>query len=367
MAPSRGSPKPIQVDTTTTFSPSLLTPIISSLTQTNNLHSAITHLFSLPPNDTYTYHAHASVTLSQAQSAIDAGRANGLHDFYVDPSGSPLHTYPPTPDIDAYTACFDPAKSPLNTLKSFSANAKKGSLREASAAYLLSKYYLHPSIPTPPRHRTPFPNPYYAFWLWSCHALEYAGPTPTTALVTTSHHILPVFMHHFGCVCPSYTALALIASLSRGRTILDLGSGSGYWALMLRRMGCTVLAVDNAESVYRCLWIEDTIRADAVSYLRDQRVGGRGDVLLLVYPVVSGEFARRVIDEYRGELVCVAGTQNGNGYTGFRDRVVDEWMMGEERRGVWEIVVRVPLPSFAGKDDALFIFRRIKKEDGPGG
>ena len=135
---------------------------------------------------------------------------------------------------------------------------------------------------------------------------------------------------------------------------------------MLRRMGCTVLAVDNAESVYRCLWIEDTIHADAVSYLRDQRVGGRGDVLLLVYPVVSGTFTTRVIDEYRGDLICVAGTQNGNGYTGFRDRVVDEWMR-EKRPGVWEMVVKVPLPSFAGKDDALLIFRRIKKEDGPGG
>ena len=132
-------------------------------------------------------------------------------------------------------------------------------------------------------------------------------------------------------------------------------------------MGCTVLAVDNAESVYRCSWITDTIHADAVSYLRDQRVGGRGDVLLLVYPVVSGEFTKRVIDEYRGELVCVAGTQNGNGYTGFRDRVVDEWMMGEEREGVWEKVVQVPLPSFAGKDDALFCFWRVGEGDGIGG
>jgi len=52
----------------------------------------------------------------------------------------------------------------------------------------------------------------------------------------------------------------------------------------------------------------------------------------------------------------VAGTQNGNGFTGFRDCVVDEWVAREMPE--FELVLRMPLPSFAGKDEALFVFKR---------
>ena len=55
------------------------------------------------------------------------------------------------------------------------------------------------------------------------------------------------------------------------------------------------------------------------------------------------------------DLVVVAGTQNGSGYTGFQGECVDTWF---KKRGGWDLCVRVPLMSFPGKDDALFIFRR---------
>jgi hypothetical protein len=79
-------------------------------------------------------------------------------------------------------------------------------------------------------------------------------------------------------------------------------------------------------------------------------------VLLLVYPIVGGDgFTEKVIRTYKGEIVCVVGTQCRNGYTAFRDKIISEWM--EEERG-WNKVVQVPVPSFAGKDEALFVFRR---------
>jgi len=87
----------------------------------------------------------------------------------------------------------------------------------------------------------------------------------------------------------------------------------------------------------------------------------------MVYPVVGLEFTTGVLDAYKGDVVCVVGTQNGNGYTGFKDEMIDSWM-AREREG-FEKIVQVPLPSFAGKDDALFVFRRkegaveLKKED----
>lgn len=170
---------------------------------------------------------------------------------------------------------------------------------------------------------------------------------------------------------PSYESLELIRQVSGGRPILDIGSGNGYWAFMLRRLlanastsasakpggGDEVIAVDSGQSVYRALWIGDTIVADGIKWLREERRGGVGDLLLLVYPIVEGNgFTDRVIKAYKGELVCVVGTQCRNGYTAFKDKIIDEWM---DEQGGWKKIVQVPVPSFAGKDEALLVFRRL--------
>lgn len=172
--------------------------------------------------------------------------------------------------------------------------------------------------------------------------------------------------HHFGCVCPTADALALLAQLCAPRgpkgprlPVVEIGSGNGYWAYLLRRAGLAVTAVDNALSAWRSTWIGDTVVADGPQYLR-RSGGGRGAVLLLVYPQVSADFTASVIGAYEGDVVVVAGTQNGNGYTGFRDERIEEWMARE--RGCLELIARVPLPSFAGKDEGFYVFRRREKE-----
>ena len=52
-----------------------------------DLRSAMMKGFGLAANDSYVYHAIASVTLAQVQDAIEAGRANGLCDWYQDADG----------------------------------------------------------------------------------------------------------------------------------------------------------------------------------------------------------------------------------------------------------------------------------------
>ena len=53
----------------------------------DDLRSATIALFSLPKNDTYVYHAIASVTLAQVQLAVAQGDQHGLHDWYKDEEG----------------------------------------------------------------------------------------------------------------------------------------------------------------------------------------------------------------------------------------------------------------------------------------
>jgi hypothetical protein len=129
-------------------------------------------------------------------------------------------------------------------------------------------------------------------------------------------------------------------------------------------MGLVVHAVDNAASVWRTVWIDNTIVADGIKFLQnppapfkeDVGNGGESAVLLLVYPQVTADFTRHVIQAYKGDVIAVAGTQNGNGFTGFRDETIADWMNRE--RPEFEKVVQIPLPSFAAKDEALYIFTR---------
>jgi len=268
--------------------------------------------------------------------------------------------------VKAYTSIFAPHTSPSKVLTGFAANAKKGSIRSKTAAYLQSRR-LMPSTLNVPKSKKHI-NPYYDYWAWACLNLEWAGPEEATETVKTSHHILPVFMHHFGCVVPSYESLVVMKQFAGGdkgkgrekRVVLEIGSGNGYWTYMLRRMGIEVTAVDNQQSEYRTMWIDDTIIADGEKYLKENK-GCRNMVLLMVYPIVGAGFTAKILSIYSGDTIVVAGTQNRNGYTAFKDRTIAEYMSAE--RPEFQLVVQIPLPSFPGKDEALFVFERNAGKD----
>jgi len=196
-------------------------------------------------------------------------------------------------------------------------------------------------------------------------------------------------------VCPSFEALEIIRVVARGRGVVDVGSGNGYWTYMLRRMkdgkekkkNLEVVPVDNGLSDWRTVWVADTVEMDGAEWLR-RHEGGKGHVLLMVYPQVSHDFTAKTIKAYGeffyfficalglefviafyliftdsfcsisadGSTIVVAGTQNANGYTAFADELLVDWF-ARVMPG-WEKVCQIPLPSFAGKDEALFVYER---------
>ncbi len=153
---------------------------------------------------------------------------------------------------------------------------------------------------------------------------------------------------------PTYEALYIISQLADSG-VIDMASGNGYWTYMLRRMKVDVTAVDNMTSEYRMTWISDTVKADGVEYLK-KNAGAKGKLLLMVYMVTAGTFTRRLLEAYRGDTIVVVGTQNVNRYTGFSDCTVEEYF--EKEMGGWEMTFRVAMPSFAGKDEGLFVWKR---------
>lgn len=145
-----------------------------------------------------------------------------------------------------------------------------------------------------------------------------------------------------------------------GGGVIDMASGNGYWTYMLRRMQIPVTAVDNMASEYRTTWISDTIESDGVEYLTKHN-GGKGKVLLMVYMVTKGAFTKRVLDAYEGDTIVVVGTMNENRFTGFEDCTVEEYFEREMQGEGWELTVRIPVPSFAGKDEGMFVWKRKSK------
>lgn len=173
-------------------------------------------------------------------------------------------------------------------------------------------------------------------------------------------------MHHFGCVVPSYESLEVVKQLARsdksktqeGRRVLEIGSGNGYWTYMLRRLGVEVTAVDNEQSSWRTMWIGNTIIVEGENYLKDNN-GCKDAVLLLVYPIVGADFTVRMLYAYKGRTIVVAGTQNRNGYTSFQGKTIGDYMSAERKD--FDKTLQIPLPSFAGKDEALYVFERQKQ------
>jgi hypothetical protein len=171
-------------------------------------------------------------------------------------------------------------------------------------------------------------------------------------------------MHHFGCAVPSHEALWMIKTFAAGRTVADVGSGNGYWSFMLRRYGMPVIPVDSAQSEWRVMWVDDTVITDGAKWLSSVKGGGNDLVLMMIYPIVGGSltkssegaFTRDLIKSFQGDTIIVGGTQNHNGYTGFSTMTMDEFMEKEHKE--WTKVVQIPLPSFAGKDEALYVFQR---------
>ncbi|KAF2870593.1 hypothetical protein BDV95DRAFT_607747 [Massariosphaeria phaeospora] len=331
--------------------------------------------FKLPKNDTYVYRAQGATTLDITQKAIDGKRANGLHDWYHDDDGKSRSASHPTPAETAlYTKLFNASTALPSALKNLTSNAKSTSLLAPISTHLTSRFHnptpgLLATKSKPARTHT---NPYLDLWAYSCRELEWAGPWPNTRHTKVAHHILPIFYHHFACVVPSYAALSVLARLAQPakpsaqpiRPILDIGSGTGYWTFLLRSLPLDpgmkpldVRAIDNQISEYRVMWVQDTLNEDGAKYL-GKIEGGKGCVLLLVYPQATGHFTSTVMKAFRGDTIVVAGTQTGNGFTGFQDCIVDEWV--EKNLAEFELALRMPLPSFAGKDEALFVWQRRK-------
>lgn len=90
-----------------------------------------------------------------------------------------------------------------------------------------------------------------------------------------------ILVHKFSWAVPSAAALVQIQDFCKGRRIIEIGAGTGYWASLLQAHGQVVVAVDNCKEPVDHQYTQ-VIRADGCSFLDAHDTSE--DVLMCCWP-----------------------------------------------------------------------------------
>jgi len=162
-----------------------------------------------------------------------------------------------------------------------------------------------------------------------------------------------VAVHRFAWAIPNLNALREIA---RHGSIIELGSGNGYWAWLLRKMGVNILACDplaaGEPDSYRdegtTAWTE--ILAAGPEIL--SAAAHRERTLFLCWPPPFSSMAADCLKLYQGDRLLYVGEEPGGccGDEEFEELIKRDWVV--EKR------VNIPRWPSPLVKDLLFVYRR---------
>lgn len=167
---------------------------------------------------------------------------------------------------------------------------------------------------------------------------------------STLQHRVSGIWRTFSHAIPSDRALAVIA---RYGPILEVGSGTGYWAAHLKARNVDIMATDinpaatgdNAhhDKVQYC----EIVQKDGIRVVEDHR---DGRALLLCWPPYQHPLALRCIQAHRGTVIYIGEWYGRTATEEFHDELKKHWI--EE--------ARIPIPQWPGWRDDLRVFKRRK-------
>lgn len=152
----------------------------------------------------------------------------------------------------------------------------------------------------------------------------------------------------YGFAIPNRPALELVASCG---PIVEMGAGTGYWAMLLRKMKVDVVAYDNFTGVkgYGFSDIWTPIIKGSTGRLADHP----DRTLLLSWPCYATRFASNCLRYYRGNRLVYIGESKG-GCTG-NDHFFG--VLKEE----WTLIKRQQIPCWPGIHDQVELYERKEK------
>lgn len=151
----------------------------------------------------------------------------------------------------------------------------------------------------------------------------------------------------FAWSIPSPADVLWMRDILGGRSVVEIGAGSGYWAWQLRQLDIDVVAVDSGD------WIHDWETQWSPVEKGDTSVARShpARALMLIWPPYDSPMAATALDFYEGDFVIYAG-EGESGCTGD-----DTFHEALERS--WEQVSVAPLhPTFDGIHCRLTAYRR---------
>lgn len=150
----------------------------------------------------------------------------------------------------------------------------------------------------------------------------------------------------FSCSIPSERALNTIALFG---PVLEIGSGTGFWAYLLKTKKVDILAVDNW--IWDPCWYPETIIQDGYTFLLNN-VGCADRSLMLCWPTCSLD----VLEAYKGHTLILMPNP---------DPVFRSCFNTMERCREWRLIHKIDLPFWPGNNDVCLIYQRKKQRDAP--
>ena len=147
-----------------------------------------------------------------------------------------------------------------------------------------------------------------------------------------------VCVQKYGFAIPNEVALKKLADYG---PIIEIGSGKGYWAYLLKARGVDIITVDDRPHGSDD-WCQDTIQQDGAEYL-DEHDGCPDRTLFLCWPDVDDS----VIRAYDGKYAIIISEMS-------------TWELAESDEQVyWQLKETVEIPLWPGMHDKMHIYYRI--------
>lgn len=109
----------------------------------------------------------------------------------------------------------------------------------------------------------------------------------------------------FSWSIPTPADLTWMLDILRGRDVIEIGAGAGYWAWQLRQLGVEVAAVDNGAWTFPNSWSPVERGGPGAAALYPDRA------LLMVWPPYGSAMAADALAAYAGDTVIYAGEGEG--------------------------------------------------------
>jgi hypothetical protein len=127
------------------------------------------------------------------------------------------------------------------------------------------------------------------------------------------------FTQNYSWAVPNKTAIKKIKKFSNGK-ILEIGSGLGLWAFLLKDVGADIIPTDKSPSKKTFTKVEKLSVEKALDKYD-------ADVLLLVWPPFDDPMANNALKKFKGNKVIYIGEgyEGATGDDNFHRRLEKDW------------------------------------------